>query len=148
MLMMPLLGLGAKARVALAADFGMTGPYTSTDAGAAASLTLTVNPDGTWALSVGGGDALGGAPTTGTWAAYTAGGVGDDYELQFAVDTEVNTPNVSNGAASFTHMASSLAITVSRIMANASCNVTVNIRPLGASSTALTDAANFAANGA
>lgn len=148
MIVMPLLGLNGGAGAALVSDFGMGASYTGTHAASAASVQLTVKTDGTWAITFGAGDTPAGTPTSGVWATNTFSGVGAGFEAQFTTANEIGTPGIGNDAAAFTQITTDLSIQVSRTGANASADVTVNIRRLGSSSTELTDTANFAANGA
>lgn len=145
---MPLLGLNGGAGAALVTDFGMGASYSATQAGSQTSLTLTVRTNGTWDIVEGAGDTIGGTPLTGVWATNTFSGVGAGFELQFATANEVNAPTISNDAAAFTQITADLSIQVAKLSANASVDVTPNLRKLGSSSTELTDTANFAANGA
>lgn len=147
MLMMPLLGLNGGG-AALVSDFGMGASYSATEAASATSVTLTVKTDGTWAITFGSGDTGAGTPTSGVWATNVFSGVGAAFELQFTTANEVGSPGVSNDAAAFTQITANLAIQIFKTAANASADVTVNLRKLGSSSTELTDTTNFAANGA
>lgn len=150
MLMMPLLGIsGRRAPATLVADVGLGANYSGTQAFAVTSVTLTVNPDGSWAITFGSGDTPAGTPTTGTWANEVGiTDAGADFEVQFTNANEVGSPTVDNDASSFAALTSAKAITVRKTEANASSDITVNFRPVGSTVTALTETSNFAANGA
>lgn len=143
-----LLPVIAGTSASLVADFGMGTVYSGTQASAGTSVTLTVKTDGTWTITFGSGDTPSGTPTSGTWVTNGGSGVGSQFEVQFTTAGAVGSPNISNDAAAFTQITSDLAITVSKNLANALADVTVNIRKLGSSSTELTDTAQFQANGA
>lgn len=132
----------------LVADLGMDAAYSGTQAGAQTSVTITVNPDGTWTVTFNAGDTPSGTPTSGFWATGAFPDFGLDYELQYAVSGEVGAPVVTNGASSFTAITAALTIQVAKNAANALADVTLNFRPRGSSSTALTEATQLQANGA
>jgi hypothetical protein len=134
--------------VLLAADFGMGASYSGTQAGSPTSVTLTVKADGTWTITFGGGDTPAGTPTSGNWTASTLAGIGSDYRVTFSTANSVNSPTITNGAATPTIITGDLTISVAKGSANASADVTVSIAPIYGSQTTLTDTANFAANGA
>jgi hypothetical protein len=145
MLVMPLVGMG-RAPAALVTDLGMDVQYAGTQAGSATSVTVTISPNGTWSVTFGGGDTPSGTPTSGFW--LQGGGVGTDYEVQFVKTNELNSPGGVNDAAAFTPVTGALTASVTKTAADASADVAINIRLIGASSTALTESTNLAANGA
>src|SRR5689334_19331360 len=130
MLMMPLLGMGGGGlgRIEFVADFGMGLNYSGTQAGLPTSVTLTVNPDGTWAITFGGGDTPAGSPTSGTWALIPQTGAGNDIEVLFTKTNEVGGPTGANDAATYTRLTAPLSVTVSKAGANASADVAVDMR--------------------
>lgn len=148
MLLFPLLSGGRSPTVGLAADFGMGASYSGTQAASPTSVTLTVKRDGTWTITFGAGDTPAGSPTSGNWAASTVANAGDDYTVVYSTANAVNSPTVNNDAATPQIIDQDRAITVSKGAANASADVTVLIVPIGSFGAALTDTANFAANGA
>lgn len=142
MLVMPLLS--GVVDFGLVADFGMGAVYSGTQASAGTSVTLTVYPDGSWIITFGSADTPSGTPTSGRWA----NGYGFNYEVQYTTAGETGSPNISNDASSYTPVTAPLGITVSKNLANALADVTVNIRRIGGSSAELTDTSQFQANGA
>lgn len=133
----------------LVSDFGLVGPYSSTDVvNPTASAQLNVKTDGTWTITVGAVDTLAGAPTSGTWLNPAVAGYAHEYQVQFVVTNQVNAPTIVNDAASFTTVTSDLALNISKGGGvTASADITVNFRPVGGSSTVLTDTANFLVDG-
>lgn len=146
MLMMPLLNGGRD--YGLVSDFGMDVVYSGTQASAGTSVKLTVYPNGTWVITFGSADTPAGSPTSGRWANGSASDVGLDFEVQYTTAGEVGSPNISNDAGSYTQITAALAITVSKSLANALADVTVNIRKRGGSAAELTETSQFQANGA
>lgn len=134
---------------ALVSDFGLVGPYSSADAvNPTALATITVNTDGTWAITVGPGDVLTGTPASGTWLHPATAGYSHEYQVQFVVTNQVNAPTIVNDAAAFTTVTSNLALQISKGGgATASADITVNLRRVGSSTTELTDTANFQVDG-
>lgn len=149
-LVMPLAGMAGcqQPTIALAADFGMGASYSGTQAGSPTSVVLTVKNDGTWTITFGAGDTPAGSPTSGTWAASTSAGVGNDYQVLYETSGAVNSPTITNNASTYTTVTGDITITVARAAANASANVTVSMRALNCPTNTLSDTANFAANGA
>ena len=127
-----------KATAVLVANLGFDASYLSTDAvNPTAALTITVKRDGTWTVTVGPNDDLNGGTASGTWAVNPAFDVGDLAEVQFVTANEVNSPNITNGASSYTALTSDRTIAIDRgAGASASVDVTVNVR---ASSLTVTD---------
>jgi hypothetical protein len=144
-MLLPMFSGGAP--TTLVADFGMGAAYAGTQAGAATSVTLTVNRDGTWAITFGSADTPSGTPTSGTWASAPLTDAGDYFELKFTIANQLNSPNTSNDAAAFTRLTSSLSVQIAKTLADASADVTVDIQSVGGALT-LSDTSNFAANGA
>lgn len=128
-------------------DFGMGASYAADEAGAATSVTLTVNRDGTWAITFGSGDTPSGTPTSGNWAASRFSTVGDAFEVKFTQSNEVGSPGIANDAASYTAITANRAIAVSKTGADASADILVEIREAGFTVPVLSDTSNFAANG-
>ena len=127
----------------LVADLGLGAAYTSTQATSLAELTLTIKTDGTWTLTAGTGDTLGGTPTSGTW--LIPGGIAAEHSVRFTPSNQVNTPTITNGAASFTAIASNITVKVEKSLDNASADVLVEITSANG---AVSDTTNLAANGA
>ncbi len=146
MLVMPLLNGGRD--YGLVADFGMGANYSGTQAGAGTSVTLTVYPDGRWEITFGSGDTPAGTPTSGRWATGSASDIGLDFDVQYTTAGGGGSPTIVNDASSYTQITIPLAISVSKAMADANVDVTVNLRKRGGSAAELTDTSNFAANGA
>jgi hypothetical protein len=73
--------------------------YSSTDT-VNAQLFLNFKTNGTWDLTVGGGDILAGSPTSATW--LPIGQIASNYEVKFTVTTPPNGNGVvTNGASTF-----------------------------------------------
>lgn len=147
MLLFPLLATGGRYG-SLVADFGMGAVYSGTQASAGTSVTLTVYPDMTWVITFGSADTPSGTPTSGVWATGVGSDVGFDFEVQYTTAGETGSPVITNDAASFTQITAPLAITVSKSLADALADVTVNLRRRGSGVTELTETSQFQANGA
>ena len=104
MLMMPLLMQGEQDL--LAGDIGAGASYTSSQAAATAEIIFSVSTAGTWAISVGAGDALAGTPTSGTWL---HGGSAGAYNVRFTLNNQVGAPNITqNDAPTFVAVSGTL----------------------------------------
>ena len=143
--MLPFFGLLLSRPNFLPADLGIANSYTSTQAGSAAEITLTIATNGTWTLTVGAGDALGGTPTSGTW--LNSGGVAADHQVRFTESNQVNSPTVTNGASSYAAVTVARTFKVEKTLDNASADCLVEIMPIGGANT-VSDTTNLAANGA
>ena len=142
--MLPFFGLLLGRPNFLPADLGIAANYSSTQAGNATEITLTIVTDGTWTLTVGGGDTLGGTPTSGNW--LNSGGVAADHQVRFTASNQVNTPTVTNGASSFTAVTANRTFKVEKTLDNASADCLVEIQAIGGATT-VSDTTNLAANG-
>lgn len=107
---LPFFGLPLGKNQFLVIPSAIGASYTSTHATSACSVTLTIKTDGTFAITVGAGDALTGTPTTGSW--LNSGGTSSDYQVRFTTSNLVNSPTITNGASTFTTISSNLAITI------------------------------------
>ena len=133
----------------LIADMGLAGTYTSTDSGATvqqASLTLTVNTDGTWTITRGTGDAGTGTPLSGNWAnGAPLSGLGNDYEVLFTVNSTDGFATITNGAVSYTSLSAGRAIqvlvnaTIVNEVVSDNTNITVTVRKVGTTTPVSTD---------
>jgi len=134
----------------LVSDFGMGASYDSNDNGSspfAASITLTVKSDGTWTITVGGDDTLTGTPASGNWVNTPVAGVGNDYEVRFTTANPVGSPTINNSTSgAYTSISSNQTIQILSGTTQGdvrSCDVIVDLRQVGSSTTQLTDTANF-----
>lgn len=124
MLLMPLLGMGRPLN-GLVNDLGMDTTYSSTQAGAAVEITVTIATTGGWTVTVGAGDTLGGTPSSGTWLnAGTAG----EHQVRFTASGEINSPTITNGASTFTAVSANRTFKVEKNTADASCNCLIEIQ--------------------
>lgn len=142
---LPFFGLRGSNPDTLVNDIGLEAAYDSVQSAALAELTLTFSTAGTWAFTVGAGDTLGGTPTSGTWL---ASGAAAEYEILFTPSNLVNSPTVTNGAATYTAMSANRAFKVEKNNADASAECLVSIRRIVNPPRTLTDTTNMAAKGA
>ena len=93
----------------------MDAAYTSIDGvDPTASLTITFKRDGTWAITVGAGDGLGGTPASGNWAASPEATSGDSATVIYATANPVNAPSITNNAATDTPLTGDVTIVISK----------------------------------
>ena len=141
-----LLGyIGGNGAAGLLKDLGLASDYGATDVGANAAVTLTIKTDGTWTITGGAGDIVTGSPTTGTW--LRAGGVAADYQVKFTPSNQVNSPIITNGAATFTAISANRAITVEKTAATASATVLVELQLIADPGDSQSNSTNLDAEG-
>lgn len=107
----------AQRLVTLVADMGLAATYNSYKEGPTnqtCSLTVTWNPDGTWAVTTSIGAELTGTPLSGSWGTPTTPGAGANYELLVVDNTGAGGGGTSiNGANVYTDLSVARALTLS-----------------------------------
>lgn len=139
----PISGGGAEQDL-LVNDLGLDANYSATEVLALTEVTLTVLTDGTWLITVGAGDFLGGSPISGTWL---NGGSAADYQVRFTPSGQVNSPTITNCCAAYTAVSANRAFKVEKTNQNASSSVLVEIQRITNPPRTLSETTDMAADG-
>lgn len=124
--------------------------YDSTDGSVAAcSCTVRVQPNGVWSVFGGSGDIVTGSPTAEAWGNPFPTINDLDFQVQYVVSNQVNSPTIVNGASSYTSINGNIDITVSTSSTSTvrSADITVNIRRTGTTEPVLTQTFNVSVQG-